>query len=157
MSGTEDQYLAGIVEAARWAGWLVHHCRPARRADGGWSTPIQGTPGFPDLILAHPRARRLLCVELKRPGRALTSEQSDWFAALAAAGALPRKLVVPDEYEAFLDELRALPWAPKGVEGSPPPEHQAVLDEVRIACQRARELAARAAQVADELPEDRPA
>jgi len=42
---TELQCEATIIEAARRFGWLVHGERPARAADGSYSTPIKGDPG----------------------------------------------------------------------------------------------------------------
>lgn len=49
---TEAEFLDRIIGCAKWTGWLVCHFRPAR-TDKGWRTPLQGMPGFVDLILAQ--------------------------------------------------------------------------------------------------------
>jgi len=49
---TEQQLLDAIVQAAKLHGWMVAHFRPALTAKG-WRTPMQGDPGFPDLVLAR--------------------------------------------------------------------------------------------------------
>jgi hypothetical protein len=75
----ERDWQSRVVGYARLRGWLVNHARPARTA-GGWRTPVQGDPGFPDLALA--RGGRLILAELKTgPGR-LTAGQSAWIEAL---------------------------------------------------------------------------
>ena len=67
---TEDDLLGNVIHAARIHGWLVHHCRAARTADG-WRTPVQGNRGFPDLVLAKPG--RLVLAELKAQRGRLSS------------------------------------------------------------------------------------
>ena len=57
-------------------GWKVHHCRPLRRADGRWQTPISGDAGFVDLVLA--KQGRLLFVELKAERARPTEGQELW-------------------------------------------------------------------------------
>lgn len=73
-----------IVEFARLRGWLVHHARPAR-TQRGYRTPIQGDPGFPDLVLA--RAGELVFIELKSARGRLSHDQKRWFSTLERAGA----------------------------------------------------------------------
>ena len=81
---SEAQLQATVVEMARLFGWLIHHDRPARRKDGSWSTPVQGNPGFPDLLLV--RRGTVLAVELKSERGKLTAEQERWLAELGGAG-----------------------------------------------------------------------
>ena len=76
---TEAELLGAVVELASLDGWLVHHCRPARTGRG-WSTPIQGHPGFPDLVLA--RDGRVIFAELKRQGAKVTPAQARWWREL---------------------------------------------------------------------------
>lgn len=83
---SEDDLLEAVLDAARIGGWLVHHCRPARRADGSWSTPLQGSRGLPDLVLVHP-AGRTMFRELKSERGVVEHDQRRWLDALAAAGA----------------------------------------------------------------------
>jgi hypothetical protein len=71
----EDDLLSNVIHAARIHGWLVHHCRAARTADG-WRTPVQGNRGFPDLVLAKPG--RLILAELKAQRGRLSAEQVVW-------------------------------------------------------------------------------
>lgn len=77
---TENQFQEKVVALAQARGWLVHHTRPARWADGSWSTPLQGDPGFPDLVCA--RRGRLIVAELKSERGLLTSSQRGWLRGL---------------------------------------------------------------------------
>ncbi len=81
--GTEAEFLSAIVDLALWLGWWSHHDRPAMRADGRWLTPVQGVPGFPDLVLGSSRRdRSSFAVECKTSRGTLTSAQSKWLTAL---------------------------------------------------------------------------
>jgi hypothetical protein len=85
---SEAELQRYVIEAARWQGWMVHHCRVAQRQSGQWSTPIQGDPGFPDLVLIHKASGRLVFAELKRERGVVTTAQTDWLSALMTASAL---------------------------------------------------------------------
>ncbi len=81
----EAGYQTQLVTLARALGWtLMHHCRPARRADGRWSTPIEGNPGYPDLVLVPPEKGLLLFAEVKATDGKLSPEQRVWLEGLAA-------------------------------------------------------------------------
>lgn len=72
-----DAWETEIIAKAKACGWLVHHVRPARTAQG-WRSPISGHKGFPDLTLAHPRYG-VFFVELKAGVDArLSPEQKQW-------------------------------------------------------------------------------
>lgn len=100
---TEDEFLGQVIELAMRRGWLVHHQRPARTAQG-WRSAIQGHAGFPDLVLVHLTQRRALFVELKMPGRGLTGMQQAWQEAFEAAG-LTACLWTPNDWSAIEREL----------------------------------------------------
>lgn len=105
LPATEADCQRAVIVAARYAGWLVHHTRPARSARG-WRTPLTGDPGFPDLVLVSRRPPgRLLVVELKRRPRRPTHEQQAWLDALSAAGVDARLVYVPDQLDDLLAEL----------------------------------------------------
>jgi hypothetical protein len=76
---TEQELLDAIIELAQLLKLKVHHCRPARTSTG-WCTPIQGTPGFPDLVIAG--ALGCLFREVKSATGRCTTEQSVWLALL---------------------------------------------------------------------------
>lgn len=80
---TEDDWQRLVVETARLHGWLVHHNRPGMNRRGQWATHIQGDPGFPDLVMVHPRGW-VVFAELKAGRRKLTEHQDRWVKALAA-------------------------------------------------------------------------
>ena len=63
-----------------WRGWRVHAERPARTSKG-WRTPVQGDPGFFDLVLA--RRGRVIFAELKSARGKLSAEQEAWLAELS--------------------------------------------------------------------------
>ena len=77
---SEADFQRQIVELAHLQGWLVHHTRPAQNRRGQWATPIQGDPGFPDLVLA--RDGRIIFAELKSEKGKLTHEQEGWLQQL---------------------------------------------------------------------------
>lgn len=81
---SEREFLDQVIDLARHCGWLVHHQRPARTAQG-WRSAIQGHKGFPDLVLV--RGSYVLFVELKTDRGKTTLEQDDWLDRLRTAGA----------------------------------------------------------------------
>lgn len=115
---TELQYEAGIIEAAKAAGWLVHAERAAV-SKGKWSTPIKGHAGWPDLVLVHEPHRRMMIVELKRKPNKVSDEQRRWLDALdKVTGSIDHWVEcwvgvvwVPEQYETLL-RLIAQPWLP---------------------------------------------
>lgn len=75
---TEAQFTDQVIDLARMAGWLVHHDRGEMRRH------IQGTVGFPDLVLLKPS--RLIVAELKVGHNKPTEEQWKWLDYFHAAG-----------------------------------------------------------------------
>lgn len=75
----EKDFQASVLELARLRGWRRHAERPAR-SEKGWSTAIQGDPGWPDLVLVRPP--RLVIVELKTATGRLAPEQEHWLMLL---------------------------------------------------------------------------
>lgn len=76
----EGELLGYVINCAKAEGWLVIHFRPGRTAHG-WSTPIQGHKGFPDLVLARGTTdadARIIFAELKREKGKLEPEQGKW-------------------------------------------------------------------------------
>jgi hypothetical protein len=85
---SEKAWQAQVVQLARMLGWRVHHARAAMNRNGKWATPIQGHPGFPDLVLVRERGVfRVVFAELKRQGGRLQPDQREWLRLLRAAGA----------------------------------------------------------------------
>src|SRR3990172_10409409 len=81
---TEAEFQSAIVEYAQARGWLVHAERPAR-SNKGWRTPIQGDPGFLDLVLARGEPDpRIIFAEVKSEEGRETKEQKAWGIVLAA-------------------------------------------------------------------------
>jgi hypothetical protein len=72
----EADLQAAVMELARRESVLAHHC--------GDSRLCQGTPGFPDTILAGPRG--LILAELKLAGKRMEGDQLTWAYTLVAAG-----------------------------------------------------------------------
>ncbi len=82
---TEAAFTRDVLTLARRLGWRTAHFRPARTADGGWRTAVQGDgKGFLDLLLLRDGA--LIVAELKVGKGKLTPEQAAWVAAWEAAG-----------------------------------------------------------------------
>lgn len=74
---TEAEFQAQVVEAAELYGWYTHHTFDSRRSN----------PGFPDLVLVHPKRGFVIFAELKSEKGRVTREQSAWIDALTQAGA----------------------------------------------------------------------
>ena len=92
-------------------GWLhlhVAHFRPARTADGGWRTAVQGNgKGYPDLTIVG--VTEVMWRELKDTKRKVEPEQQEWLDKLTAAGA-NAGVWRPADWESgrIEDELRAI-------------------------------------------------
>ena len=109
---TESELKTKIIDLAHARGWLAHHTRPARRWDGSWSTPIEGDPGFPDLVLV--RDQSIIIVELKTTKGALSDEQRKWFRELTGdgSGRSPhRSAGVRDGHGLLVETWRPEDWA----------------------------------------------
>jgi hypothetical protein len=73
---TEEGFKGWVTDLAKHCGWLVHHDRPSRRADGSWRTAVEGDAGFPDLVLA--RDGRVIFAELKTERGKPSPAQDRW-------------------------------------------------------------------------------
>ena len=98
----EAVFQERVVEYARLLHWRVAHFRPAR-TESGWRTPMQGDPGFPDLVLA--RGERIVFAELKAARGELRPGQVDWLAVL---GQGPAEVYVwrPSDWSRVVEILR---------------------------------------------------
>ena len=81
---SEQDWHTQVDEYATLCRWMRHHCRPAQDSHGHWKTPIQGDPGFPDLVLI--RGGRILFAELKNNRGVLSTDQMAWRDRLLLAG-----------------------------------------------------------------------
>ena len=72
---TEEQFLLRVTSQAEDLGWKWIHQRPARLANGGWVTPVQGNgaKGWLDVTLW--RGRRLIIAELKTDRGRVSADQ----------------------------------------------------------------------------------
>lgn len=95
---TEDDLQARVIDLAQLHGWRVAHFRAARTGRG-WRTPVEGDPGFPDLVLA--RGGRVILAELKSDTGRVEDTQHAWLFALGKHGRLWR----PRDWPAVRDEL----------------------------------------------------
>lgn len=72
---TESEFLAQIIHLGHLRGWRVHHTRAAWSSKG-YRTPIQGDPGFPDLVMVRPP--RVIIAEIKTDRGELSPAQREW-------------------------------------------------------------------------------
>ena len=79
LSATEAEFQTLVIDYAHLMGWQVMHSRPAQSQSGKWSTPIQGDPGFPDLVLA--RGKVVILAELKAEKGQPSPPQIQWWLA----------------------------------------------------------------------------
>lgn len=68
----EAELLANIRTLAGWRGWLVYHTQRSERSE----------PGFPDLVLVHPKRGRLIFAELKSQRGKVSPAQQRWIDGL---------------------------------------------------------------------------
>lgn len=97
---TEEQFKRTVIDMARVYHWHVMHTRPALTKKG-WRTPIEGHPGFVDLVLA--RDGVVLLVELKSETGKLGPGQADWGEAI---GPVHYRLWRPSQIEEIRRELQ---------------------------------------------------
>lgn len=103
----EKDFQTTIIHLAKLCGWLVHHTRPALNKTGKWSTPIQGDPGFPDLVLV--RAGKTIIAELKTTKGRLSKHQNQWADALGPATCrIWRPTDWPDIHQELTETQRAV-------------------------------------------------
>jgi hypothetical protein len=76
---SEEELQTLVMDWAKLNKWRQTHFRPARTR-AGWSTPLQGDPGFPDLVAVRPG--RLVFAELKSETGEATADQLGWLAGL---------------------------------------------------------------------------
>lgn len=91
------------MQLARIAGWRLAHFRPAINRSGHWSTPMQGNPGFPDLVLVRPP--RVLFVELKSEKGKLSEHQRDWIADLRGCPHIDVRVWFPSDWDSEIVPL----------------------------------------------------
>lgn len=80
---TEAAFQAAVLTVARNEGWRYTHSRPAVDRSGKWSTPISGDKGFPDLVMHHVAAPKLLIWELKTETGKVTADQEAWLESMS--------------------------------------------------------------------------
>lgn len=103
----EDVFQAQVIATAHDFGWQVAHFRSVlvKRKDGSthYQTPVQADgKGFPDLVLARERDKRVLYAELKKVGEYPSPEQRAWLAMLTACGCEVYLWRPGDEYQGVL-------------------------------------------------------
>ena len=103
---TETEFQRQVTDLAELFGWQWAHFRPAQTSRG-WRTPVSGPlgSGFPDLVLARARDRRLLFAELKTDRGRVTPDQERIHETLAAAGQ-PVNVWRPADFELIAEVLR---------------------------------------------------
>ena len=72
----EADFQDQLIAVARRFGYRAYHTHNSRRSE----------PGFPDLVLASPRQRRVIFAELKTATGQLSDDQAWWAGVLTAAG-----------------------------------------------------------------------
>ena len=72
---SEKDFQQHIIDTARLCGWDCYHTHDSRRSE----------PGFPDLVLAHPRLG-LIMPELKTERGRVSAAQQHWLDLLRHLG-----------------------------------------------------------------------
>jgi hypothetical protein len=102
---TEKAFQQQVVDYARLRGWYVAHFRPALDSHGRWRTPMQGHPGFPDLVLV--RSPRVVFAELKSDRGRTSPAQREWLDRLSHCDLAPEVGIWrPRDFDEFAERLR---------------------------------------------------
>lgn len=106
---SEAEIQQTLLDGFLHSGWMVCHFRPARTSSG-WRTPLEGHPGFPDLIAA--RDGQVLALEVKGPRGTLTAEQQLWQQHMGAGNIalLEHHVVGPDQLDQALATITTGRW-----------------------------------------------
>ena len=88
---TEKQWQEEVRKASRAAGYLTYHTLHSAGSE----------PGFPDLVAV--KEARLLCIELKMPGKGPTAAQQQWLSALAQVQTVECFLWYPGDLPTMLE------------------------------------------------------
>ena len=98
---TEDELIAGLMDAMALSGWVYWHVRRSDRAL--W----MGVRGWPDITALSPRLNGpLLLIEAKSPKGVITPDQARWMALLHRSGHTTA-LVRPAGYDRALGLILA--------------------------------------------------
>jgi hypothetical protein len=96
---SEAHLQAKIIELCKQLGLLVYSIPDSRR--------MEGSPGFPDLVIASVDGSGVLFVELKDQAGRLSEKQTIWKWALKASGEAWR-LWRPSDWPTIQGELRSI-------------------------------------------------
>jgi len=100
---SEAAFLTQVIDLAQALHWRAHHVRPAW-SKKGWRTPIQGDPGFPDLVLVRPP--RVIFAELKSERGRLSDEQEIWIDWLEKCHLGEIYIWKPSDWDDIVSKLR---------------------------------------------------
>lgn len=102
---SESEFQRAVLLAAYHNQWKAAHFSRARMPSMRWATPVAADgAGFPDLVLIHPGAGRLIVAELKSAGGRPTPAQVAWLEWFRAAG-VPAYLWRPADWPAIVAVL----------------------------------------------------
>lgn len=107
---SEDQLQRKIIQAAEELGWMAYHTHDSRRSNAGW----------PDLVLVHPRHRRLIIWELKSAKGRATPAQLAWLAALRNIPGILVGLKRPEDWASNSIQHELAARQTSTTEGTPP-------------------------------------
>lgn len=65
-----------VIRLAQHLGWMIYHTYNSQRSNPGW----------PDLVLSHPKQKRTIFRELKTMRGKVSPKQREWIETLTASG-----------------------------------------------------------------------
>jgi VRR-NUC domain len=97
---SEKQFMAQVVDLARWCGYLVYHPYDSRRSE----------KGYPDLTMVNPgcddRPGRIIFAELKTNVGRVSPPQRQWLQALSGCPGVECYLWRPRDWPAIVECLK---------------------------------------------------
>lgn len=102
---SEREWQNQVIQLAKLYKWKIHAERPARTKHG-WKTPIQGDPGFPDLVLVKQFGDQavLIIAELKTEKGKISPQQRKWSDLLYLVQGVTMAIWRPSDF----DEVRGI-------------------------------------------------
>ena len=93
---TEKVFQEQVRKAALITGWLYFHNFFAFRSPSG----------FPDVVLIHPKKKRLIVAELKNETGKASEDQEKWLEAWRLIPCAEVFLLRPKDFDMFWEELK---------------------------------------------------
>ena len=99
----EVDFQKWLIKELQTNGWRVHAERVAMTKKG-WVTPVQGSPGYPDITAVRPP--RFLLAELKSDSGQASPDQVEWLMKASKCPSLEIKIWSPKDRDEIFEWIK---------------------------------------------------